>query len=178
MKERHRTQGQVGAVVTAMLVAGALAGCGESAAKSASTAATAPLAGDSTASTPATPQAVRHAQRPGTTSTGTTAANAAAGAPSPHGVKPEDQLGKTSFLKSAGRGFAAFHRYVSIPLRKHVFEQTGTAGSEAIAKGAVAASFAARELRAAAAAAGTEAAVAQLAGPLDSVSHGMESPAA
>jgi nitric oxide reductase activation protein len=88
-------------------------------------------------------------------------------------IKPEDKLGKTSFLQCTGRGFAAFHVYISNPLRRHVFSQSGVLLSKAIARGIIAANFAAHELHTASVAAKTEETVAQLSEALQVVSDQM-----
>jgi hypothetical protein len=90
-----------------------------------------------------------------------------------HHVKPEEELGKTSFLQRTGRGFAAFHMYISNRLRKHIFSRLGVARSAAIVKGVTAATFAAHELHAASVVAKAEQAVAHLARPLQEVSERM-----
>lgn len=83
-------------------------------------------------------------------------------------LKPEEELGKTAFLAHAGRGFAAFHVYVSKPLRRRTIGRPGV-----IRKAAIAASYASRELLVASVGAGAEKVVAQLADPLMAVSHRM-----
>jgi hypothetical protein len=80
------------------------------------------------------------------------------------GPKPEEKVGRTPFLAATGRGFGAFHNYISKPLRKN--ELVGGTGSPAIKTAATAAVYAAKEVAGAAQAVSHEAALHELAAPL------------
>jgi hypothetical protein len=80
--------------------------------------------------------------------------------------KPEEQLGGTPFLDAAGSGFAAFHAYISKPLRRGTLKP---GAAVAIATAAKAAAYAKSEIGAAAQAAGQSGSLQSLVGPLDAL---------
>jgi hypothetical protein len=74
-----------------------------------------------------------------------------AASPSAEPRKPEEELGKTPFRRAAGLGFAAFHTYISKPLRRGELHQGGS--HAVIAKAATAAAYAASQITTASSAA-------------------------
>lgn len=79
-------------------------------------------------------------------------------------VKPEEEVGGTPFLAASGKGFGAFHAYVSKPLRRG--RLVGGADPPAMLLAESGARYAAGEVAAAARAVGHEAALRSLEGPL------------
>jgi hypothetical protein len=158
-------------LMTILAVGLLLAGCGSSTSTGSSTS----VASQASARQPSTPTATKP-PAPTTTSAKAsthTAGKAAVPAPAPakpaksggEGPKPEEKVGGTPFLAATGRGFGAFHNYISKPLRKN--ELVGGAGSPAIKIAATAALYAAKEVAGAAQAVSHEAAL-----------HGLEAPLA
>jgi hypothetical protein len=107
-------------------------------------------------------QAVKHA---------TATSPAQASNPSGNKPKPEEQLGGTPFLDAVGSGFAAFHAYISKPLRRGTLKPGGAPSVTATA--AKAATYAKSEIAAAAQAAGQSASLQSLVAPLDALEQRM-----
>jgi hypothetical protein len=84
--------------------------------------------------------------------------------------KPEEQLGGTPFLDATGSGFAAFHQYISKPLRRGTLKPGARA---AMATAAQAAAYAKSEIAAAAQAAGQSGSLQRLVGPLEALEQRM-----
>jgi hypothetical protein len=154
----------------ALTVAAALGGCGASESHGGDT--SGPTASSTTQSAPAAPASVTTTPKVASTPV-QSAKHATATAPAPVSKtsskepKPEEQLGGTPFLDAAGSGFAAFHAYISKPLRRGTLKLGGAPA--AIATAAKAATYAKSEIAAAAQAAGQSASLQSLVGSLDAL---------
>jgi hypothetical protein len=134
----------------------ALGGCGASESHSGTTSgsvASTATRGSSPApaQSPRAPQKAAGAPAQSSKQATATAPAHASGSSGKEKPKPEEQLGGTPFLDAAGSGFAAFHVYISKPLRRGTLKPGARA---AIATAAKAAAYAKSEIAAAAQAAG------------------------
>jgi hypothetical protein len=160
---------KLGSGLVACGVALALAGCGGSASTVTTTVAETPTGTDQPTSaapatnSPATASPTQTSPTPSPTRTAQSPRPQKAHS-TPEKTKPEEKVGGTPFLAAAGRGFGAFHAYVSKPLRER--QLSGGKASKTVRIAAAAAAYAAREAAAAGAAASREAAIRQLAVPL------------
>lgn len=138
-------------VPIAMLVAGC--GSGSSSSSGGTTTTSALTSSGSAPSTDKAPSAPVKTTGKATKSNANspTSTSTSKASPAPAKRKPEEELGHTPFLAAAGSGFGAFHAYISKPLRRHTLKQGGNA--HVISTAAEAASYAVREVAAAARAA-------------------------
>lgn len=156
-----------GGFLTILAVGLLLTGCGSSTSTGgSSTSVASQTSVPATAPTKPTTVTTTSAKAPTSTPSATAAPTPAPAKPAPsgEGTKPEEKVGGTPFLAATGRGFGAFHNYISKPLRKN--DLTGGAGSPAMKIAATAARYAAKEVTGAARAVSHEAGLHALEAPL------------
>jgi hypothetical protein len=139
-----RMRAAIGISCTCLMIGSAGCGGGDTARTSSLTHAPVATSGTTTAATVSNPRQTPTAAPPASTSR-TTPSPRPSSSRATTPAKPEDRVGGTPYLAATGRGFGAFHAYVSKPQRRRDLAR----GSKAVRQAAVAAEYAAREVAAA-----------------------------